>query len=105
MSTYAAPLKDMRFVIKELVGLDPISAAGFDELIKDLSDSLDLTVFMITHDLDTLYEITDRVAVIADKKVVAIAPVRELERTDHPWIREYFLGPRGRAAAKVKTKA
>ena len=86
-------------------GLDPISAAAFDELIKDLSDSLELTVFMITHDLDTLYEITDRVAVIADKKVVATAPVRELEHADHPWIREYFLGPRGRAASKVKTEA
>ncbi len=96
---------ELLFLDEPTAGLDPISAAGFDELIKDLSDSLDLTVFMITHDLDTLYEITDRVAVIADKKVVAIAPVRELERTDHPWIREYFLGPRGRAAAKVKTKA
>ena len=53
---------------------------------------------MITHDLDTLYEITDRVAVIADKRVVAAAPVHELEKADHPWIREYFLGPRGRAA-------
>ena len=54
---------------------------------------------MITHDLDSLYAITDQVAVIADKKVVAMAPVRELEHFDHPWIREYFLGPRGRAAA------
>ena len=53
---------------------------------------------MITHDLDSLYAITDRVAVIADKKVVALAPVRELEHSDHPWIKEYFLGPRGRAA-------
>ena len=53
---------------------------------------------MITHDLDSLYAITDRVAVIADNKVVAVAPVQELERSDHPWIREYFLGPRGRAA-------
>ena len=79
--------------------MPPESSAGFDELIKDLSDSLDLTVFMVTHDLDTLYEITDRVAVIADKKVVAVAPVHELETSDHPWIREYFLGPRGRAAA------
>ena len=75
-------------------------AAAFDDLIKDLSDSLDLTVCMITHDLDTLYAITDRVAVLADKKVVACAPVRELERSEHPWIKEYFLGPRGRAATK-----
>ena len=53
---------------------------------------------MITHDLDSLYAISDRVAVLADKKIVAMAPVRELEKSDHPWIREYFLGPRGRAA-------
>ena len=96
---------ELLFLDEPTAGLDPISAAAFDELIKDLSDSLDLTVFMITHDLDTLYEITDRVAVIADKKVVATAPVRELEHNKHPWIPEYFLGPRGRAAAKVKTEA
>jgi phospholipid/cholesterol/gamma-HCH transport system ATP-binding protein len=96
---------ELLFLDEPTAGLDPISAAAFDELIKDLSDSLDLTVFMITHDLDTLYEITDRVAVIADKKVVATAPVRTLEHNKHPWIQEYFLGPRGRAAAKVKTEA
>ena len=89
---------ELLFLDEPTAGLDPISAAAFDELIKDLSDSLDLTVFMITHDLDTLYENTDRVAVIADKRVVAAAPVHELEKADHPWIREYFLGPRGRAA-------
>ena len=95
---------ELLFLDEPTAGLDPISAGAFDELIKDLSDSLDLTVFMITHDLDTLYAITDRVAVIADKKVVAAAPVHELEKSDHPWIREYFLGPRGRAVA-VKAKA
>lgn len=90
---------ELLFLDEPTSGLDPIGAAAFDELIRDLADSLDLTVFMITHDLDTLYAITDRVAVIADKKVVAVAPVRELETSDHPWIREYFQGPRGRAAA------
>ncbi len=90
---------ELLFLDEPTSGLDPISAAAFDELIRDLADSLDLTVFMITHDLDSLYAITDQVAVIADKKVVAMAPVRELEHFDHPWIREYFLGPRGRAAA------
>ncbi|MDI1366180.1 MAG: ATP-binding cassette domain-containing protein [bacterium] len=89
---------ELLFLDEPTAGLDPIGAAAFDELIKDLSDSLDLTVFMITHDLDSLYAITDRVAVIADRKVVALAPVRDLERSDHPWIKEYFLGPRGRAA-------
>ena len=92
---------ELLFLDEPTAGLDPIGAGAFDELIKDLSDSLDLTVFMITHDLDTLYAITDRVAVIADKKVVATAPVRELEKSDHPWIREYFGGPRGRAAAEA----
>ena len=97
---------ELLFLDEPTAGLDPISAAAFDELIKDLSDSLELTVFMITHDLDTLYEITDRVAVIADKKVVAVAPVHELEKSDHPWIKEYFLGPRGRAAgAKARMHA
>jgi phospholipid/cholesterol/gamma-HCH transport system ATP-binding protein len=100
---------ELLFLDEPTAGLDPIGAAAFDELIKDLSDTLDLTVFMITHDLDTLYAITDRVAVLADKKVVAVAPVRELEQSDHPWIREYFLGPRGRAAgravARTKTEA
>jgi phospholipid/cholesterol/gamma-HCH transport system ATP-binding protein len=100
---------ELLFLDEPTAGLDPIGAAAFDELIKDLHDTLGLTVFMITHDLDTLYEITDRVAVIADKQVVAVAPVHELETSDHPWIREYFLGPRGRAAraaaGKAKTEA
>ncbi len=89
---------ELVFLDEPTAGLDPIGAAAFDELIQDLSESLGLTVFMITHDLDTLYEITDRVAVLADRHVVAVAPVAELERSDHPWIREYFLGARGRAA-------
>jgi phospholipid/cholesterol/gamma-HCH transport system ATP-binding protein len=93
------------FLDEPTSGLDPISAGAFDELIRDLSQTLGLTVFMITHDLDSLYTICDRVAVIADKRVVATAPVKELERSDHPWIREYFLGPRGRAAAQAEGKA
>ncbi|MBO9544427.1 ABC transporter ATP-binding protein [Caulobacter sp.] len=96
---------ELLFLDEPTAGLDPIGAEAFDALIKDLSDSLDLTVFMITHDLDSLYAITDRVAVLADKKVVAVAPVRELERSDHPWIKQYFLGPRGRAAATAEDPA
>jgi len=91
------------FLDEPTSGLDPISAGAFDELIADLSKSLGLTVFMITHDLDSLYTICDRVAVLADKKVVATAPVTELEHSDHPWVQEYFLGPRGRAAARAQT--
>jgi len=89
---------ELLFLDEPTAGLDPIGAGAFDDLIRQLSDDLGLTVFMITHDLDTLYAITDRVAVLADKHVVATAPVQELERSDHPWIKEYFLGPRGRAA-------
>jgi phospholipid/cholesterol/gamma-HCH transport system ATP-binding protein len=90
---------ELLFLDEPTAGLDPIAAAAFDDLIRDLQGSLRLTVLMITHDLDTLYAITDRVAVLADRKVVATAPVQELEKSNHPWIQEYFLGPRGRAAA------
>ena len=93
---------ELLFLDEPTSGLDPISSAAFDELIRDLSDSLDLTVFMITHDLDSLYAITDQVAVLADKKVVAMAPVHELEKSDHPWIQSYFLGTRGRASAEAR---
>jgi phospholipid/cholesterol/gamma-HCH transport system ATP-binding protein len=90
---------ELLFLDEPTSGLDPISAAAFDTLIDELSDGLRLTVFMITHDLDSLYKITDQVAVIADKKVVAMAPVRELENFDHPWVQSYFHGERGRAAS------
>jgi phospholipid/cholesterol/gamma-HCH transport system ATP-binding protein len=90
---------ELLFLDEPTAGLDPIGAEQFDALIKNLSGSLNLTVFMITHDLDSLYALCDRVAVIADRTVVACAPIPELERSEHPWIREYFLGPRGRAAA------
>jgi phospholipid/cholesterol/gamma-HCH transport system ATP-binding protein len=92
---------ELIFLDEPTAGLDPIGAAAFDQLIRDLSDDLDLTVFMITHDLDSLYAICDEVAVLADKHVVEKATVQELERSEHPWIREYFLGPRGRAAHKA----
>ena len=71
---------ELLFLDEPTSGLDPIGAAAFDELIRDLSDSLDLTVFMITHDLDSLYTITDQVAVLADKKVVAMAPVQRARK-------------------------
>lgn len=91
---------DILFLDEPTAGLDPIGASEFDGLIRTLRDALGLTVFMITHDLDTLYAICDRVAVLADRKVTAIAPISELEKSDHPWIKSYFLGPRGRAARK-----
>lgn len=95
---------DILFLDEPTAGLDPIGASEFDDLIRSLRDALGFTVFMITHDLDTLYAICDRVAVIADRKVVAVAPVAELEKSEHPWIKSYFLGPRGRAAAGLKDR-
>ncbi len=88
------------FLDEPTAGLDPIGAAKFDELIVSLKDSLGLTVFIITHDLDTLYAASDRVAVLADRKVIAVGPLDEVRETPHPWIQEYFSGPRGRAALK-----
>ena len=90
---------ELLFLDEPTSGLDPIGAGAFDALIRDLSESLGLTVFMITHDLDSLYAICDRVAVLADKKVVAAGPIAELKASPHPWIQEYFNGPRGRVAA------
>ena len=86
------------FLDEPTAGLDPIGAAAFDELTLSLKKTLGLTVFLITHDLDTLYAICDRVAVLADKKVIAVGTIAELLALDHPWIQEYFNGPRGRAA-------
>ena len=90
---------ELLFLDEPTAGLDPIGAAAFDELIMALQKRLELTVFLITHDLDTLWAICDRVAVLADKKVVAVGTIEELLALDHPWIQEYFNGPRGRAAS------
>ena len=89
---------ELLFLDEPTAGLDPIGAARFDELTRELADTLDLTVFLITHDLDTLYAICDRVAVLADGKVIAVGTIPELLKSDHPWIQEYFNGPRGRTA-------
>jgi phospholipid/cholesterol/gamma-HCH transport system ATP-binding protein len=89
---------ELLFLDEPTAGLDPIGAAAFDELISGLRETLGLTVFLITHDLDTLYAICDRVAVLADRKVVAVGTIPELLALDHEWIQEYFRGPRGRAA-------
>ncbi len=89
---------ELLFLDEPTAGLDPIGAAAFDRLTRELKETLGLTVFLITHDLDTLHEICDRVAVLADKKVIAVDTVPNLMQLDHPWIQEYFNGPRGRAA-------
>lgn len=100
---------ELLFLDEPTAGLDPIGAAMFDELLRELTDTLGLTVFLITHDLDTLHAICDRVAVLADKQVIAIGTIAELLKSDHPWIQEYFNGPRGRvaqaASQRVASKA
>ncbi|MGY0610905.1 ABC transporter ATP-binding protein [Luteimonas sp. A501] len=93
------------FLDEPTAGLDPIGAAAFDHLILTLRQALGLTVFIITHDLDTLYAICDRVAVIADRKVVATGTIGDIQRLDHPWVQEYFNGPRGRAAREAGQRA
>jgi phospholipid/cholesterol/gamma-HCH transport system ATP-binding protein len=92
---------ELLFLDEPTAGLDPIGAAAFDQLIVELRDRLGLTVFLITHDLDTLYTICDRVAVLADQKVIAVGTIPELLALDHEWIQEYFRGPRGRAAEEA----
>ena len=85
-------------------GLDPLSAADFDQLLLELRSSLDLTVCMVTHDLDSLYAACDRVAVLAEKRIYAVDTIDNLVKLDYPWIQEYFTGPRGRAARSSATK-
>ena len=82
------------FLDEPTSGLDPIAAGDFDALIKTLQKTLGLTVFMVTHDLDSLYTVCDRVAALADGKIVAIGPMRELLQSEHPWVRAYFHGKR-----------
>ncbi|MEM9682803.1 MAG: ABC transporter ATP-binding protein [Pseudomonadota bacterium] len=88
---------EILFLDEPTAGLDPIGAAAFDQLIRDLQQSLGLTVFMVTHDLDSLAAICDRIAVLVDKKI-KVGTMAEHMKDDHPWIHEYFHGPRARAA-------
>jgi phospholipid/cholesterol/gamma-HCH transport system ATP-binding protein len=89
---------DIVFLDEPTAGLDPIGASAFDDLIRQLKESLGLTVFMVTHDLDSLHAICDRIAVLAEKKVLVSGTMAEMLKVDHPWVREYFHGPRARAA-------
>lgn len=88
---------EILFLDEPTAGLDPIAAAEFDHLIRDLQSSLGLTVFMVTHDLDSLFAICDRVAVLIDRKI-RVGTLEQLLDDGHPWIRAYFHGPRARAA-------
>ncbi|NBC34812.1 MAG: ATP-binding cassette domain-containing protein [Alphaproteobacteria bacterium] len=95
---------EILFLDEPTAGLDPIGAAAFDQLILDLQKSLNLTVFMVTHDLDSLAAITDRIAVLVDRQVI-VDTMDNLMTMPHPWIREYFHGPRGRAARQAAAVA
>ena len=86
------------FLDEPTAGLDPITAGNFDTLVRELARALGLTVFMITHDLDSLRAICDRVAVIADRKIADIGPLDTVRARATGWLAEYFSGPRGRAA-------
>jgi phospholipid/cholesterol/gamma-HCH transport system ATP-binding protein len=85
------------FLDEPTSGLDPIGAAEFDELIMTLKQTLGLTVFMVTHDLDSLYFACDRIAALADKRVIAVGPLATMLASDHPWLKAYFGGERARA--------
>ncbi|MEE9379886.1 MAG: ATP-binding cassette domain-containing protein, partial [Hyphomonadaceae bacterium] len=89
---------ELLFLDEPTAGLDPITAAAFDKLVRDLQQALGLTVFLVTHDLDTLSATCDRIAVLGDGKVTAVGTLAELRANPHPWIQDYFGGPRGRAA-------
>ena len=92
------------FLDEPTAGLDPIGAADFDTLIRQLSDTMGLTVFLVTHDLDTLHAICDRIAVLAEKKVLVTGTMDEMLNIDHPWVHDYFHGPRARAALAEKSE-
>jgi phospholipid/cholesterol/gamma-HCH transport system ATP-binding protein len=83
------------FLDEPTSGLDPISAGDFDALIKTLQKTLGLTVFMVTHDLESLYTVCDRIAVLADGKIVVVGPMSTMLESTHPWVHTYFQGKRG----------
>lgn len=92
------------FLDEPTAGLDPISAAAFDQLILTLRDALGITVFLVTHDLDTLYTICDRVAVLSQKKVLVAGDLATVAATPDAWVHDYFHGPRGRAALAASAR-
>lgn len=93
------------FLDEPTAGLDPIGAHAFDELILGLRDAMNLTVLMVTHDLDSLYAICDRVAVLVDKHIAIADKLEVVQNYDHPWVKEYFGGPRSRAAMSAGGKS
>ena len=94
---------EILFLDEPTAGLDPIGAAEFDELIMNLQSALGLTVVMITHDLDSLHRICDRVAVLINKRV-KVGTIAQLLKEPDSWIQDYFRGPRGRAATAAAAR-
>ncbi|MBN2644859.1 MAG: ATP-binding cassette domain-containing protein [Desulfuromonadaceae bacterium] len=94
---------DILFLDEPTAGLDPIAAAAFDQLLLTLRDAFNLSVFLVTHDLDTLYTTCDRIAVLSQKKVLVADTLARVAAYDDPWIQAYFHGPRGRAAQQAVT--
>jgi phospholipid/cholesterol/gamma-HCH transport system ATP-binding protein len=88
---------DILFLDEPTSGLDPIGAGDFDELVQTLQRTLGLTVFMVTHDLDSLHTACDRIAVLGDGKVIAVGTIEDMLASTHPWLRAYFHGKRARA--------
>ena len=95
---------EVLFLDEPTAGLDPLSAAGFDELVRHLKALLGPTMVIVSHDLDLLWRVADRVAFMADGRVVGVGTMEELSRTEHPVLREYFVGPRGRGAMEQSWK-
>ena len=95
---------ELLFLDEPTAGLDPLSAAGIDELVRNLRDALGLSIMMSTHDLDLLWRTADRVAVLGEGRILGIGTMTELAGSGHPLIREYFYGPRGRAAREQAWK-
>jgi phospholipid/cholesterol/gamma-HCH transport system ATP-binding protein len=87
---------DIVFLDEPTSGLDPISAAEFDALIRTLQRTLGLSVFMVTHDLDSLHAVCDRIAVLSEGRVIAAGPIETMLASEHPWLKSYFRGQRGR---------
>ncbi|WP_374762893.1 ABC transporter ATP-binding protein [Yunchengibacter salinarum] len=92
---------EVLFLDEPTAGLDPIGASGIDRLVKELRDNLGLSVFLVTHDLDTLVSICDRIAVLGEKRILINAPLAQVRAFDHPWVQDYFNGPRGRSAEEA----
>jgi phospholipid/cholesterol/gamma-HCH transport system ATP-binding protein len=91
---------DIVFLDEPTSGLDPISAAEFDQLIRTLQRTLGLSVFMVTHDLDSLHAVCDRIAVLSEGRVIAAGPIETMLASEHPWLKSYFHGNRGRQVSR-----